>query len=70
VLAAGGEHAPEATDAIATAYYTARDANLHPYVDVEQSLRLLAERSFTLVAATNRNADLASHAFMAYVAHH
>ena len=70
VLAAGGEQAPEATTAVAATYYEARDANLHPYDDVEDSLRLLAERGFTLIAATNGNADLASHRFMTHVAHH
>jgi putative hydrolase of the HAD superfamily len=69
VLAAGGERSPGATDAIAATYYAARDANLHPYDEVEASLRLLAERGFTLVAATNGNAELAAHGFMAHVAH-
>jgi putative hydrolase of the HAD superfamily len=70
VLAAGGEQGPEATAAIAATYYAARDANLHPYEDVEDSLRLLAERGFTLIAATNGNAELGPHAFMVHIAHH
>lgn len=70
VLATAGEDAPEAVETIAAAYYAARDANLHAYDDVEGSLGALAERGFTLIAATNGNADLASHGFMAHVAHH
>ena len=70
VLASAGEHAPEAVRAIAATYYAARDANLHAYEDVGESLATLAGRGFTLIAATNGNAVLAPHAFMAHVAHH
>ena len=70
VLSAAGEHAPEAVRTIAGTYYAARDANLDAYDDVEESLSTLAALGFTLIAATNGNAELAPHSFMAHVAHH
>jgi len=70
VLASANEHDPEAARTISETYYAVRDANLHAYDDVEESLAALAGAGFTLVAATNGNAELASHSFMAHVAHH
>lgn len=70
ILAAAGEHDPEVVRSIAETYYAARDANLHAYEDVDDTLATLAGAGFTLVAATNGNADLGSHAFMSHVSHH
>jgi len=70
VLATAGEHDPAVVRAIATTYYAARDANLHAYDEVNETLRSLAGDGFTLIAATNGNADLSTHEFMAHVAHH
>jgi len=70
VLAAAGEHAPEVVRRVTGTYYAARDASLHAYDDVEAALSALAGRGFTLIAATNGNAPLAAHPFMAHVAHH
>lgn len=70
VLASAGEHASEVVEMIAATYYAGRDAHLRAYDDVEHSLATLAARGFTLIAATNGNADLAPHPFMAHVAHH
>ena len=70
ILAAADEHDPEVVRRITTTYYEARDANLHPYDEVEESLAVLAAEGFTLIAATNGNAELAQHAFMAHVGHH
>ncbi|MDA0353559.1 MAG: HAD family hydrolase [Chloroflexi bacterium] len=70
VLASADEHAPEVVRRITGTYYAARDANLHAYDDVEEALSALAGRGFTLIAATNGNAPLAAHPFMAHVAHH
>ena len=70
VLASAGGAAPEAVEAVTATYYTARDENLHAYEDVEPTLSKLAERGFTLVAATNGNAILSQHAFMEHVSHH
>lgn len=39
-------------------YFEARDAALEPYEDVVEALRVLRDRGFILVAATNGNADL------------
>lgn len=70
ILASAGEHDPEVVRSITATYYAARDANLHAYDEVEGTLAALAGTGFTLVAATNGNADLGTHAFMAHVAHH
>lgn len=70
VLAEGGEQDPEVGQRISATYYEARDANLHPYDEVEETLAELAGEGYTLIAATNGNAELAQHAFMAHVAHH
>jgi HAD superfamily hydrolase (TIGR01509 family) len=70
VLAAAGEHDPGIARRISATYYAARDQNLHPYEDVEEALGVLAGRGFTLIAATNGNAELSAHAFMAHIAHH
>ncbi len=70
VLAAAGEHDPEIVRSVAETYYAARDQNLHAYDEVEPTLGELAGAGFTLIAATNGNAELASHRFMAHVSHH
>ena len=70
VLAAAGEHDPSVVRSIAGTYYAARDANLHAYEEVEATLAALASAGFTLIAATNGNADLSAHGFMTHVAHH
>jgi putative hydrolase of the HAD superfamily len=70
VLASAGEHDPEVNRSIAATYYAARDANLHAYDEVEETLATLAGIGFTLIAATNGNADLSTHRFMAHISHH
>jgi putative hydrolase of the HAD superfamily len=55
---------------VAATYYAGRDVHLRAYDEVEHSLATLAARGFTLIAATNGNADLAPHPFMARVDHH
>lgn len=55
-------------DAVVEAYNDARTAGLEPYPDVVPTIEALVARGFTLVAASNGNAAMASHAIFEHFA--
>lgn len=69
VLAAADIEADAAVAAVSRAYYATRDDAIRPFPEVEAALDVIAERGFTLVAATNGNAALARHPFFGRFAH-